>query len=780
MTRYHIILSLLLCALLAGCSAEGPDAPDVPEGPARGLTLSVSAGSMLPQVVTSRAAGDPEQKTAAEKQIRTLHIFFFGADGQFLAPTRPDEFAPYMAYDFTDGSQPRVIIPADAFEGQATMTDATIVAVANIYGSRFRTEWTPDGDITSGAAGDALAQVTVASLADLEAWVYRPKLRTDVSALPDPGMPMSGMLAGVDLTGSDALQMSLRALMARVDVNVSLNAAQHSADRSLPTLTVRRFGVMNMPCIVPLFAREGVTEADAEGEIVEDMTTDVDDPLTLTDGNGTAHFSYYTYENIRRPDDSGFGGYPAGVAETDEARQRWKPRRAHAHASALVMHADYRTRQGLDVKGRFTFYLGANTVDNFEVHRNRVYTNNITVRGLDYVRNSDESVHTFDARVNVTTDNPFFISMIGERRIDAHWGVLPVDFYFLAGAPEGAQIGVEILEPERYPWMRLELCDAAGRAESELVPGWGCRPYFTTDLVTSTLAANTACTVGSNRSRVYFYIDENASTRSRQVSVRFTYRATPEAEPIVTTAEFEQAGLLPFTSGGTTYYMEAYEEYAEHRDPLDPHTPTPWYQPDGLPWARPEAGFFDRQICVYSYKFPVHDIRPFDSTDANGLRISNYVFGLGSDGKADLSIPGVNALGWYPNAEYYSAIHYAAAKNTRNSSGDVTSLKWFLPGISELEAIMHANPNTNTFKESFYWSANPARDYQYNGLVVLAGKHKEWTERARATKIDANGNHVESGADDSDSQLYPNGGRVLRTQKLRVRAIRVADGVNAD
>lgn len=762
---YHI---LTLCTLLLVACVSETDAPELPGQPGEGVTLTLSAGEMLPQIVASRA-DVAEQKTAEEKRINTVHLFFFGSDGDFLEPVDPEKFAPYQRYDFT-GLQPHISIPADAFVGQSQLTDVTIYAVVNIFGTSFRTEWTPDGDIIYGAPDDPGAEVTVGNISDLDNWVYRPQLRDDISKLPAPGMPMVGYNAdkNITLTGDGDIKIMLTALMARVDVDVSLDASQPSSDGTLPELTVREFGVKNMPSIVPLFTAADYTTVTSDDEIVREKTVAVEAPEAIHHGNGHTVFSYYTYENIREADRANFGGYPAGVDESDPSvTQRWKPRLAPADASALVIRGNYITNQSLDYDAQFTFYLGNNTVDNFEVRRNRCYKNNITIRGLDYVRNTDETVFTFDARVNVVTDNPLYVSIVNERRIDAHWGVLPMDLYFLDGAPAGATCDVDILDPAT-DWVHLEYCSSEGMADADFHAGWGCRDYFTTDMLTAVVTGTTA-TARNSRDRIYFYVDENASTTPRKAFVRLTYNPNNGEEPTVRTLELEQAGLLPFTSGGTTYYMEAYEEYAEHRDPLDLHTESPWYQPSGIPWAAEGSGLRDVELCIYGYKFPKYDIRPFDSTTANGLRLSNYVFKMGGDVReTELNIPGFSDGQIYSSAPAYSAYHYAVEKNKRNSDGSVSSIVWFLPGISELESALETYPATSEFSQFFYWSANPAKR---SGVTI---GNAEDTSRARATKL-SNGSHVDSGV---NSNYESGGGRTLRTQKLRVRAIRVADGVS--
>ena len=779
----YIILSVAIAAVSA-CSSEY-DGPTGGNTESPGVTLRLTTGGMLPQIVASRADA-PEQKAAAERRINTVHLFFFDADGNFMIPTDAEAFAPYRRYDFTGGAQPYINIPGDAFENQQSLTGVQIYAAVNIEGTAFRTEWTPDGDIVAGDASDPSKEIAITKLDDLLAWVYRPSVRDDVSKLPEAGMPMVGRLVRTQsLSGTDDIDLRLTALMARVDATVKLDASQENHEALLPALTVSEFGVINMPATVPFFPGEGYhTECEGD-DLIDERTVKIAAPETIYDGGESTLFTYYTYENIREAADNGFS-FPEGVNPDDDAvTQRWKPRRAPEGASALVIRGHYATHQDLDYQAQFMFYLGSNTTDNFEVYRNRRYINNVTISGLEYVRNSDENVFTFDARVNVTTDNPVYISMVNERRLDAHWCVIPMDVYFLESAPQGATCEIE-LSDDAAQWVSLEYCDASAVSEQDIKAGWGCRPYFTTDMLTSVVTAKQAV-ARNNRDRIYFYVDENASVKSRTGVINLRYRSSETAEPVERTIELEQAGLLPFTVDGQTFYMESYEEYAEHYDPLDLHSPSPWYQPDGIPWAAPGSKLAEYEIGTSSYRLwpPGVDWKPFDTTDAEGLLMSNYLFNYQT--YSSRSISGVEPISdrkIYSEKEVASAVQYAAANNKREADGSVSELKWFLPGIGQLEAMMKSY-TFQQFKSNYYWSASVAKNPN-NSASISEGRENKF--RARATKLTNSNQTVESGdkgqtaasnnnVDYASSQDYPDGGRTLRTQKLRVRAIRTADGV---
>ncbi len=264
-----------------------------------------------------------------------------------------------------------------------------------------------------------------------------------------------------------------------------------------------------------------------------------------------------------------------------------------------------------------------------------------------------------------------------------------------------------------------------------------------------------------------------------------------DSESYTDTLELDQYGLLPFTYGGNTYYMETVEEYTEHYDPLDPFSATPWYQPEGLPYAAEGSTLAVYEIGTSSYIVgtlfpPRSEWKPFNTTTANGLQMVRYLFNY--DTYNTRAIEGVEPIAdrkIYSDRSPSSAVQYACAFNKRRADGSVENLYWFLPGISELEAMLTAYYNQfPSFAENFYWSSSAAKNPN-NGWSISEERENMW--RARATTI-RNNQTVESGGqggnsassnnqDYSDSSDYPNGGRTLRTQKLRVRAIRTADGV---
>lgn len=851
---YAIVAALSIVAM-TGCSDDNElwDEPEI-SGPVTIVAQSVDMIEpfSMPEVLSR--ANDP--KNEAEKKINTLHLFFFDNNGQFIT-SNADNFKPYIP----NVKNFMFVIKDEAYK---TMTDVTIVAIANINGTDnesanyFTTEY-PDGTvITAGGEIENGTRINpgetrnpnpykITCLADLQKWVYAPKLRTaegtDITQLPKAGMPMIGMLKGVDLSkASGNTVIPMKALMARVDIRVTLDPNQESTDGRLPQLTIKEYGVMNMPTTVPYTMPDiNNNEAtDVSGKIEKEVKVTLENPIVI---NKNTHdqdvFTYYTYENIqypdkeaKRPDGSpayqdGKLTFPQGVAEKD--KQRWKPTIAQKdRASAMVLRGSYITHQGLTYEAEFKVFMGQNTIDDFKVKRNHKYVNNITIHGLDYVRNSDDNTYTFDGRVNVKTDNPVYLAIVNERKVDAHASVRPMDVWFLLRENADGTLNenvdweseVELTIEDANTsakWIRMEVIPREEMRilennKEKFIAGRGARDYFTTDLISKLDMENGMSETNhqcgwhvtidgkrdKSRSRVYFYIDENVTPNAqgeildRIAKVKIVYRKResengPILDERIRTLEIEQRGLKKITynhpSGGTIddTYMEYYEEYLEHYDPLDQHTmPGELYK--GMPWGvkgtrydRVPTGNFWNPYDYYSGERADNGLstRTFDSVRDYGLQATQWVLirRSGTDGYVSMS-----TVKLYNDAPPVTAFHYCYGKNKRKADGtvdgasdynDVSRGGWYLPGIRELErALTEYYLTFSDFKGNFYWSASAAQNME----------NSEASQLARATKAIVEGSSVryaESGGS-TDANNYPgtnnDKGRAERSETFRVRA----------
>ena len=707
------------------------------------------------------------------------------------------------------------------FDNPGLAKSATVYAVANVDAGFFGRD--DDGDGRPDG---------IRSRADLEQFVYRPASGTVSTGLPAEGMPMVGVRT-LDLTGGtpeNDRQVELTALMARIDVTIQLDSEVQ--DGNLPAFYLMDWTARNLPTQVAF------TAPDAGGRTgwTEAWTTQSNVSLqrTIYNRNGQISFTFYMYENIQQPEwkiDPGEEWanpnvdpatltdaerekalYPDGVSKTQ--RQRYKPYLAHADAASIVLHGFYMTYNGAAYEVRYTLYLGANHTNDFSVKRNHQYKNDITIKGLT-AQDSETGEYTLDARVNVEEeDNEYYIAMLRERNHDAHFCITPMDVYLFA--PESVNPTMEVIlgevpegsetpDPATVPdWVRLERIAAADMAAgtvsesgftayaqggSHLAVGtpWtagnGKRAFFTRGMLKAggALYGNTRTTIQDSRDRVYFYLDENLALQDRSATVTMIYKENG-VEKKRRTLLLGQAHLLPVAMrDGGTLYMEQYEEYLDHYDPLDEYATDQIY--DGLPWADLNSGLEDfevEQLYETWFATPITSTAydPPGQVFNDGYPYTSFVIYRSNQGVMTL------------NDRPRSAFEYCFNRNKRNMDGTIdmqydykswydaylevtNGSKWFLPGIRQMEdALTQYYTTFGEFQTDYYWSSSAGERE--------GGTSGQSTTRARATKVDLNDptGYAQSGGGGRDgwqkyAYEYDRGGYALRTELLRIRAFRI-------
>lgn len=821
--KYRLLAAVALLGIagLSSCRQEEPLEPSgMPDDPM--TTLTFVSDPMSFHRVTTRASDIKEEN---EKRINRLHVFFFDAEGNYLEGAYltgyPD--ASQRGGYYSPGEGVTLLkIDRELFDNPGLAKSATVYAVANVDAGFFGRD--DDGDGRPDG---------IRSRADLEQFVYRPASGTVSTGLPAEGMPMVGVRT-LDLTGGtpeNDRQVELTALMARIDVTIQLDSEVQ--DGNLPAFYLMDWTARNLPTQVAF------TAPDAGGRTgwTEAWTTQSNVSLqrTIYNRNGQISFTFYMYENIQQPEwkiDPGEEWanpnvdpatltdaerekalYPDGVSKTQ--RQRYKPYLAHADAASIVLHGFYMTYNGAAYEVRYTLYLGANHTNDFSVKRNHQYKNDITIKGLT-AQDSETGEYTLDARVNVEEeDNEYYIAMLRERNHDAHFCITPMDVYLFA--PESVNPTMEVIlgevpegsetpDPATVPdWVRLERIAAADMAAgtvsesgftayaqggSHLAVGtpWtagnGKRAFFTRGMLKAggALYGNTRTTIQDSRDRVYFYLDENLALQDRSATVTMIYKENG-VEKRRRTLLLEQAHLLPVAMrDGGTLYMEQYEEYLDHYDPLDEYATDQIY--DGLPWADLNSGLEDMWIDQLTRDAvlgqPSNSYDPPGQVFNDGYPYTSFVIYRSNQGVMTL------------NDRPRSAFEYCFNRNKRNANGTVTTSyqfydrwllddfyeevtnesKWFLPGIRQMEdALTQYYTTFGEFQTDYYWSSSAGERE--------GGTSGQSTTRARATKVDLNDptGYAQSGGGDGDwtryAYEYDRGGYALRTEVLRIRAFRI-------
>ena len=792
------LIGLLCCMGLAACHEEEPFGDgNTGDG---GLKLNISTNGLL-NVYTVGSRADVKQPE--EQEIKSLHVFIFDADGNYLEASDQHRYQGYRS--IPDGKTV-MNIDRNGWKEDSKAKTATVIAVANVETGTFSypTADTPPENIENRSA--------------LENFVYRPLLERYVTELPESGMPMYGRVDSVDLTSENTAQsidIPMKALLSRVDVSLRIDSDHSDVTGRLPQLSIEGCKVLNAP-LATKFTQDDTQETDLETLGKRDYDFPPSTLRTITNGDDGVSYTFYVFENLQeadRPEPE--NGYPAGI--TDDEKQKYKPLLADTENSMVFQFSGtYITYNGASYDVTYDLYLGANHTNDFKVGRNKQYKNDVTIKGI--VNALEDPTHvTFDTRVNVSESNPYFVSMMKDRKLDSHFNVVPMDVYFFQtnpSAPVTQSMTVEIVDPGTADWVRMEKvtademrrgvapngngdCIATG---TEWTAGNGKRKYFTTDLVTNTLERNTSYTI-SDRDRIYFYVDENLEVwtldgtqpRTRTATVKLTYY---ENEEVKGTREIvlEQARLLevtfhgPVNGGGNDethdwadrkIYIEAYEEYRDHGDPLNEYESNQVF--NGLPWEDYEGGSGTR----------IGDVWCENGTEAlfGGYRdgnvhcSSNFYWGHGFTEQIVRDVEAVVIEGGWFEDDTYSYEHltlnskpktaagYCYIKNKRNADGSVPNPKWYLPGIRELERILEDYYIEYTeFQNNYYWSS-AAGEGDYNWGTYQNQNY------ARATKVyigdDGRFHYYESGTGNSYTGENGTGGFTPRKQILRIRAARI-------
>lgn len=742
------LLGILTALLSVSCTSELDDQATRTALREGEVSIQWLAPNMGIKHVKSRAS-DP--KTAAEQQINNVHVFIFDSEGNYLY----DGQNAVQSYRYVTGAN--LVLQTDMFADQINAGDATIVAVANVPEDAF-------GTITNGHPQN------ITNLTNLETFDYKLSESEFTVNIPEAGLPMVGRLDNQDLSSDAAnkvILIQMESLMARIDLNFTMDPYQSSDDGRNPSLLFNKVSVGNFPIggtITPQLDDESTTVTSGITLLESETVVSVTDFTGHTIREGEPQeLTLYMFEHARAAKDF---TYPEGI--DDDEKQRYKNERAHDEAAYITLEGTYTNHNGYAYAVTYTLYPGANAVDDFTIKSNCQYKNNITVKGITVNNLGDEAL--LDTRVNIDSeDNPYFIEMLREREFDAHFNVTPMDVYIY----KGGSVKVEILNSDEVDWIRMEpIKEAATEA------GYKKRKYFTTDLVTNTLAENITYTVTQQEERIYFYVDENVpqnghrdgeDVEAREATLKITYidpngNEDPPREVILRQAGMRAVYFDKFSRGGGDFasvereayyfYIEEYEEYLSHYDGKNKYDDTYEGFKWGLSGLESDLGalrnFYEYMSWGWTNTIQIMD-KYRNSTQWRGSEMT---------------------LNDTPSG----AAEYCYNKNKRDEKGNVVEARWYLPTISELEYALEKYYGIfDVFQDKWYWSSNP-------GARGNSGDTGENTNYARGTRIkydptnheanEAGYVHYRSNPD----YPYPDkGGHAPRNTEFRIRAAYIYD-----
>ena len=744
-----------------------------------------------------------DSKTGEEQQINNVHVFIFGQDGEYLSTGSNAT----QCYNYVSASQ-NLVLQTNSFADQDKAAQAIVVAVANVPENTF-------GEINAQGSPKE-----VGNLQDLKGFVYNYNPPVFTATLPEGGLPMMGIVGedivgddepGVDLS-SDApadkkvILIQMKSLMARIDLNFTMDPYQSSDDGRNPSLRIDEVRVGNFPVggrIMPqLNNNTDVTDPDLVNTLVPPT------PVTglesfvghiLREGE-PQELTLYMFEHGRAAKAFTYPETSTGPLP-DEQKQRYKNKRAEEDAAFIELEGVYTNHNGYKYAVTYRIYPGGNTVDDFTIKSNCQYKNNITVKGITVNNEGKEAL--LDTRVNIDTEaNPYFIEMLREREFDSHFNVTPMDVFIYK---PGGKVTVEIVDPDAHKWIRMEPMKysptTTNRKAYATVAGEGKRKYFETDLVQGENGTDGQLSNAYNKfyevsspanasetyeERIYFYVDENVPTNrnqngrdvdSREVTLKITYK-DPDGWEWPREVVLRQAGMRAVyfdkyrsgqwieTTQSFYFYIEEYEEYLAHYDGKNEYRDT--YE--GFKWGLNglhsglgvQSGHSYNQYMKWGWQNTMQIMDRY--------RASNQWRGH------EMTL----------NDEPSGAAEYCYNKNKRDKDGNVVEARWYLPTISELEyALEKYYINFEVFQDKWYWSSNPGAEANDQG----GGDEGEDVHYARATRVkyDPDNNvdepneygyvHYRSNPDypyDYDTSTNPykkgQGGHAPRDTEFRIRA----------
>lgn len=294
-------------------------------------------------------------------------------------------------------------------------------------------------------------------------------------------------------------------------------------------------------------------------------------------------------------------------------------------ATFIRLHGHYTDHHGQIFAVSYDVYLGHNHTNDFNIERNCLLTNYLTITGITNHNQAGENTISLDHRVDVE-EVGFTIAQEREALLDAHYEVRPVDITLSGGSSM-----VITIPADASTWISMESDRAPFENENyycNKTDGRRVRKYFTTNLIgelnaelpdgpagpngtaAQTLTIENTDKDKANTYRVWFYIDENPNVydpsgkgkqtfetgnytvytkdtdspkkQFRDASIKFSYIVNDTARK-ETEIKFQQHNLWRvWNIAGTRFYdIEVEEEYLTNYAADSHYGETQ----NGMPWG---------------------------------------------------------------------------------------------------------------------------------------------------------------------------------------------------
>lgn len=775
----YLLAAASLC--LASCISMQDDIIPVQDG--KKLIVMASVADFNRHDVNTKALEEEESR------VNDLTMIIFDSDNAVVGhPVNLGDGNSVFMIDtqnalIIDGNNEQIAMTND----QAKLDACSIYMVANCW--------------------HVLKDKTINNLTDL--------LTTDIPVeaidIPDTGIPMMGVESGFDLSkdrgdATTVADIVMDKLYSKINVRFQVNADQVV---NTPSFNLSGWTVSNIPANVRLGEpATGEETANANGTVL--ATTDPSTTLsygvpTITHSESAAnpdYFQFTFYVPEHRVNPKGTVTYPTGMPETEQ--QRYKPLLCTDSQKPMyvTVTGSYTDHHAQVKEVTYSLYLGQNNKNDFHINRNQELNNIITIKGLtnskdaiDWVPEGGQDNISVDHRVEVV-DAGFSIAMEREALLDSHFEVRPMDVFVSAGGKVVVTVNSDDADATD-DWLRIEKS-----TESDAhIAGVGVRKYFTTDLVTTTLASTgRSVTINSgDDSRIWLYFDENTnvydktvegSQMHRDITLTVDYYADANSDVITKTQtfSFRQMNLWRVRNADNTRYydIEYHEEYLYNYVSNDNYGKTT----DGMAWGldginlsnKQKAAYVDNSGGIIKFIFdifgsfegfvndiiensptsPYYDFYMTRDDPFSGITprdYSGYVFNqeiiatltsLYNDSSTAADVKAKVNLDVQLNADPVSAISYCYNKNKRQSSGSVSAAdhNWYLPSIDEIEDItINGYSDFEVFQNKLYWSCQPSFEnnkinVKYHGIFTTStadGAYKsDDVDRARSTRVSYN------------------------------------------
>ena len=450
--------SIFLLPLLLGACVQLIDPPvrPVEDGETVPVALTLNIAAVEDGMPGSKADiyHEPEDPAfdaaAAIKTVLLLQFDGEDADAQLIGQQQYFDHWPLVAAQ------------GEGFALVARSTPQTVVVIANTFG------YLPLTDRTT--LGNFLEHENYREIGTL-AGVWH-----DVAGGADRHhyLQMGGHYTFPSVTSSTAMNLTLRRNCAKVIINVKNEAFDKTGDNKVIIEDVKLFNINAKHYFVTDFSTDAGDAIGFEDKFnpITPMRFDAPEEAFAANDGSTQTFTYYLPANLR-----GLG------ANTDAAAsQKAKNLGAPLGATCFRIYAHYGDDEAPVV---YTYYLGGDLVNDFDLKPNTKYTYNITLSGKGTPAN-DYRVEDLGDRLTFKVDancymlqpptraDKSFTYTIPVRRAAVFWNPLGVN-NGVYGASGGDNEVLTLNEATQWTlsfvWNRINKADNTLAAESELLVG---------------------------------------------------------------------------------------------------------------------------------------------------------------------------------------------------------------------------------------------------------------------------------------------------------------------